>query len=327
MHSSRLPIAIAILLAFLIPMSGLVYFWQRLKITETQAAMFANRIGDLETQLAGMAGLTGRMEATEARASALVGTLEKLESVVGIRADLPEGTIGLGNGLQHVKGGPQTQGQWNTAVGMNALLESTSGWAQTAVGFNALRDSGVQAGPVNTGVFGNTAVGYNSMVVNHQGFDNTAIGTNTLLNNRDGYDNAAVGINALRDNRTGAENTAIGFDALMYTSEGSQNVALGGMAGRFLADGATPKAGGHRSIYIGYRASGGEADGAENEIVVGAGAEGAGSHTMVFGNQDIKTTVLRGQLRIDRPEEKSIAPNLAFDVETGAIVIVRQAVD
>lgn len=207
-----------------------------------------------------------------------------------------EGSIAVGTGLRHaIDQGGVADGRWNTAVGINALNQSTTGWAQTAIGFNALRDSGTLPGHVNTGVFGNTAIGYNTMPVNDEGYDNTAVGVNTLLNNRSGNDNAAFGINALRDNRTGYDNTGIGFDALMYVEHGYQNVALGGMAGRFY-DEIEHKKSGTNSIYIGFQSSGGAIDDSENEIVIGAFAKGKGPNSTVIGSDETKETHIRGSI-------------------------------
>lgn len=231
-----------------------------------------------------------------------------------------KGSIAVGNGLTKVIGGEGARGNWNTAVGVNTLVESSTGWAQTAIGFNALRESGTGKGPVGTGVFGNTAVGYNSMVVNREGFDNTAVGTNTLLNNVDGFDNVALGINSLRANLTGAENTALGHDSLMYMTEGHQNVAVGGMAGRFLGDNASHKLRGEKSIYIGYQVKS-ASDAATNEIVIGHSSVGMGSNTTTIGNQQTTSTFIRGSLHLDEPTTKPLRANLAYDPATGAIVL------
>jgi hypothetical protein len=211
-----------------------------------------------------------------------------------------EGSIALGNGLRRLSHTRGSQGSWNTAVGMNALLDASNQWGQTAVGYNALKSSGRGSSTLGTPeIFGNTAVGYNSMTVNISGVDNTAVGTNSLLNNEHGYDNTAIGINALRDNSGGGENTVAGADALLNAQHVDQLVAVGGMAGRYLSDFMTPKVRGKSSIYIGYLSSGGHVDGAENEIVIGAFAAGEGPNTVMLGNHQITDTYLKGKVHLD----------------------------
>ncbi|MCG7503398.1 hypothetical protein [Mesorhizobium retamae] len=292
------------------PMGGLVYLWQRLKITEIRATNLINEVDALQIQSKDVEALM--RQSTE---------VESLLAQLAIEPGGRLGSIAVGNGLDNTVtiGGSESAGQWNTAVGINSLLTSTTGWGQTAVGFNALRDSGVGEGPVGTGVFGNTAVGYNTMVVNREGYDNTAIGTNALLNNVRGYDNVAVGINALKNNRIGFENTALGFDALMNLTEGSQNIAIGGMAARFA--GGQPKLTGTQGIFIGQRAEP-LTDGSTNEIVIGSNAIGKGSNTIVLGNDDTVDVYLTGAVHINKPATKSTSANLAYDFDTGTIVLV-----
>lgn len=239
-----------------------------------------------------------------------------------------EGSIALGNGLRLLEHDTGSEGQWNTAIGQNALLNARKEWAQTAIGYNALRDSGGGTGPSGTGVFGNTAVGYNSMVVNFDGYDNTAVGVNTLLNNYSGNDNSAFGINALKSNRSGFDNTAIGYDSLMYLEDGFQNSALGGMAGRFLSDGFTAKKAGTNSIYIGFNVRGGPVDDVDNEIVIGTTANGGGANTVVLGNTSIVKTFLRGTVLANgaevgfRDRLKSAGPARGMVFAAGADVTI-----
>lgn len=110
-----------------------------------------------------------------------------------------------------------TTGAINTAVGYRALLDNTTGSSNTATGDNALVS--------NTEGEDNTANGASALNQNSTGNGNTAIGSEALFNNT-ASDNTAVGYQALEDNTSGP-NTAIGAGALMGNTTGSENVAIG----------------------------------------------------------------------------------------------------
>ena len=96
----------------------------------------------------------------------------------------------------------------NTAIGLNALLNNTTG-------------------------VGNTANGSRALLFNTTGAENTAIGRDALLMNIDGFGNTANGSAALLENTIGSSNTAIGFNALRNNTVGSYNTALGQAADVF----------------------------------------------------------------------------------------------
>jgi hypothetical protein len=86
--------------------------------------------------------------------------------------------------------------------------------------------------------------------------------------------NTIVGTNALANNTTGANNMVVGYNA-GYTVAGftgSNNIYLGSAA--------VPSSGA-----------------ANNEIVIGQGATGAGSNTVVIGNSSTLSTTLFGNVR------------------------------
>lgn len=95
-----------------------------------------------------------------------------------------------------------TTGEYNTALGVQALNTTASG-----------ND--------------NTAIGYLSLAFNTSGNENTALGSQSLNNNTTGYQNVAIGDEALRDTTTGYRNVAIGADALKDNETGINNVAIG----------------------------------------------------------------------------------------------------
>jgi hypothetical protein len=89
---------------------------------------------------------------------------------------------------------------YNTAIGVDALAELTTGSDNTGVGMDTLLKT--------TGSY------------------NTAIGIEALLNNTTGSDNTAVGYLALTDN-TGSNNTAFGIWANEYATSATHNIAIG----------------------------------------------------------------------------------------------------
>jgi hypothetical protein len=129
-------------------------------------------------------------------------------------------------------------GQYNTAVGLNALYADTTGGRNTAMGVNALRFNlmgvsntavGVNALYLNSANF-NTAIGDSALYHNTSGGSNTATGYQALESNTTGYYNTAIGLQALQSNAGGA-NTATGTYALLNNSTGNLNTAIGYGAG------------------------------------------------------------------------------------------------
>ena len=137
--------------------------------------------------------------------------------------------IGIGAFLNN------TTGTSNTASGVNALLNNTTGFGNTATGFGALVSN--TTGFNNTATGGalrdnttgnsNTASGGDALAFNTTGSFNTATGSNTLTNNTTGVQNTATGVGALRDSTTGRDNTATGVGALRENTTGNDNTATG----------------------------------------------------------------------------------------------------
>jgi len=115
--------------------------------------------------------------------------------------------------------GTGSDGQYNTAVGYQALNANTTGYVNTAVGANALS--------ANTAGRQNTAVGYNVLNANTTGTFNTGVGYFALRSNTIGTKNTAMGESALQANTTGTTNTGMGEDALYNNTTGSNNTAIG----------------------------------------------------------------------------------------------------
>jgi hypothetical protein len=127
---------------------------------------------------------------------------------------------------------------FNTAEGLNALFNLSTGQFNTALGFAALKAD--DTGSHNTAVGGqallnntsgsyNTAVGENALVFNTMGSFNMALGQGALAKNLTGNGNTAVGFLALNFN-TANQSTAVGYQALRSNTIGFNNTANGALA-------------------------------------------------------------------------------------------------
>jgi trimeric autotransporter adhesin len=231
------------------------------------------------------------------------------------------GAVNLGaydltvNGITVGKGGGNVIR--NTATGIGALVGNTTGSNNTASGYQALNSntegadntaSGYRALRFNTTGSNNTASGSLALNANTSGGFNTAFGLSSLQNNATGSNNTASGVNTLYSNTIGDSNTASGDNALYSNTTGSNNTAYGNGAGRYIANGTTSNTTSDFSVYLGSNTKA-SADDAQNEVVIGYNAIGAGSNTIQLGNTavtDVKTsgtvtasgTVLTSDLRL-----------------------------
>jgi hypothetical protein len=132
--------------------------------------------------------------------------------------------------------GNNTTGLFNTANGTSALQNNTTGSRNTATGDNALSGnttgsynsaSGVLALASNTTGSSNTASGILALTSNTTGSYNTASGDAALSGNTTGIYNTASGTLALYGNITGSNNTAHGSSALSSNTTGDSNTGLG----------------------------------------------------------------------------------------------------
>jgi hypothetical protein len=120
---------------------------------------------------------------------------------VGYRAG--EGnTGGIYNTYIGGQAGSLNNGNSNVAIGLNAMLSSTSASANVAVGQSALN-------ACTTGA-NNTAIGVNSGITISTGDGNSVIGANSSADLSAGYFNSAFGYNTGRGITTGSNNTILG---------------------------------------------------------------------------------------------------------------------
>jgi hypothetical protein len=185
-------------------------------------------------------------------------------------------------------------GSYNVGVGSESLKNITTGYQNVAIGTYALTS-------ITTGRQ-NVAIGHAALYANQTGSSNMAIGFEALKL-ATGSSNVAIGRSALAKCSTGISNAAIGQNALSENTTGSLLVGVGGDAGRYIADGSTANQTSSYSVYIGYGTKA-SADGTSNEIVIGYNAIGAGSNSVVLGNDSIATTLLKGSVKLLADNQK-----------------------
>ena len=114
-------------------------------------------------------------------------------------------------------------GDYNTAIGGEALNSNTTASNNTAVGY--------QAGYSNTTGNKNVTLGGVSGYDNTTGRLNTFVGYNSGANNTTADSNTFMGESAGFTNTTGANNTAIGNASLVFNTTANNNTAVGYQAG------------------------------------------------------------------------------------------------
>jgi hypothetical protein len=177
----------------------------------------------------------------------------------------------------------KNQASSTTAVGQYALANNTAaGILNSAFGANTLYN--------NTQGQGNVAIGAASLQANTLGSSNTAIGNGAGINNTQGSYNTFIGGYTLGLNALGSQNTALGYQSLFLNTSGNNNVGLG---------------------YFTQTLNNNDS----NSIVIGYNATGLGSNTVVIGDINIITTILRGNVGIG-----TTTPNAKLDVSGSAII-------
>jgi hypothetical protein len=156
-----------------------------------------------------------------------------------------------------------TSGDWNTFVGYYAGYENTVGGVNTAIGSHAIYKN--TSGGYNTGLgqgalFSMNGGMYNTALGAHSGFYvtstasyNTSVGFRSLygsasLGSSGGY-NTAIGSNVLEVNTTGHRNVAVGAVALTSNTTGYYNNAVGTDAMQRNTEGHSNNAMGFEAMY------------------------------------------------------------------------------
>lgn len=177
-------------------------------------------------------------------------TFGNLNTVVGFQADnanignnrivavgafaaqnnVVDNTVAVGFEALRANGGgvAGAGGDFNTAVGYQALLLNTYGNHNVAVGSQSLE--------FNTVGTENIGVGQLALQFNTSGDSNVAVGTAALQSNN-GFGNTAVGHLAMTPNISGNSNVAVGLEAMVSFNAGDFNVAVGRQAmGNFVGE-------------------------------------------------------------------------------------------
>jgi hypothetical protein len=211
-------------------------------------------------------------------------------TVNGVKIGRGAGNVSTNTAIGNASLNSNNTGIINTAIGYQSLNSNTSGSGNTASGYQSLYSNfyGVQ----------NTANGVQSLSSNTTGNSNTASGYATLLFNQDGSNNTANGTSSLQSNTSGNYNTANGVEALYSNTTGSENTADGYSAGRWIADGSTNNTTSDYSVYLGSNTKA-SADDAQNEVVIGYNAIGAGSNTVQLGNTSVTNVKTSGTITAD----------------------------
>ena len=248
----------------------------------------------------------------------LIGSLKLEMTTTSTTGVIYKGTNRFIHNFQHPTGDTVAPRGHNTFVGEfagNFIMGSTA--TESYHGSDNVIQ-GAYALYSNTTGYQNSAQGTYALHHNTTGYRNSAQGYYALYSNTIGYRNSAQGTYALYSNITGYQNSAQGIYALRYNTTGYCNSAQGYCAGGYIADGSTRNLTGNNSVFLGYctRAN---ADGETNQIVIGTIAIGAGSNSVVLGNNGIVKTLLKGDVAIGTP-----IPRTRLTVE-GTITLKEQA--
>ena len=132
---------------------------------------------------------------------------------------------------EHISTGTQ-----NTFIGAFAGEQFTEGDYNTSIGYNAGGGASVDGSgnPTSSTADSNTSVGHSALEAVTTGNQNVAIGKNAGLAITESKNNTLVGAYAADSLTTGDLNTAIGFKALETNTVGDRNTAVGYEALRYL---------------------------------------------------------------------------------------------
>lgn len=196
-----------------------------------------------------------------------------------------------------IAGKALTSGDNNTFIGYSAGNDATTASYNTFVGSSAGdRTTGQQ----------NTIMGYRAGFSNVAGVDNVFIGVKAAEDGNGSSNNVVIGVQAGEKLTAGNnENVLIGTYAGQPLATGTGNVMLGVYAGMYYT-GYSNNVSATDGVFLGKQSIA-KASGGSNEIVIGSGATGEGSNSVVLGNDSITDTYLKGDLSVTGNINKVIA--------------------
>ncbi len=187
---------------------------------------------------------TGTGNTIVGRGAAQLGVGSFNNTAVGeqaLYANIAENNTAIGKNALHCTNGAGAS--QNTAVGLNAGCNITTGKQNTVLGYGAMRNG-------TTGMC-NIAIGINASI-NGQVQQTIAIGHSALCSNTGGHWNLAIGNCAMKLNTNGKYNTVLGTNAMCAGINSCENVAVGYFA---LKDITTCITTGGCNVAIGYESS------------------------------------------------------------------------
>lgn len=183
----------------------------------------------------------------------------------------------------------EDESSYNIGIGYRSAYSITKASYSIGIGYKALYSLSE----------GNSCVGIGTEACKNitTGDACIGIGHHALFTNSTADSSVAVGHGALYYSN-GEANTAIGLYALYNITSGTYNVAIGNFAGVYITGGSDPNQTSYTSVYLGGVTEA-EADGDDNEIVIGYSATGNGSDTVTLGNTSISEFHCQVALTVD----------------------------
>lgn len=129
------------------------------------------------------------------------------------------GSLFVGDGGNNLLNNINSEGLYNTGIGIGSMVSNSIGSLNTSAGYLSLHKN-------DSGTF-NTSIGAFSQSFNKSGSGNSSIGVYSLYNNTIGRSNSACGAYALNTNTSGDNNSAMGSHSLYSNTSGDNNTAIG----------------------------------------------------------------------------------------------------
>jgi hypothetical protein len=194
-----------------------------------------------------------------------------------------------------------TTGNGNVGLGHEALKVHTTGQYNVAIGWKAMDDTDAGGSSANSN--NNIAIGANALGgtwANAVSEFNIAIGQNSMAGALNAaLNNTAVGVESLKAVTTSDNNTAIGYQAGDSITTGPRNTLVGYQAGDNIGVG-------ENNIMIGYNADA-NATATSNTIVIGTDITPTNSGQTIIGTVNQTFTLIGGGKAICRVAPHNIA--------------------